>query len=154
MVKRLPAMWETGVWSLDWEDLLQKEMATHSSILGLPSGSAGKESACNVGDRGLIPGLGRSHGERKSYPLQDSGLENSKGITKSQIRLSDFHFLSLSFTCGGQKSLMAVTFLVYWHGRRFISHIWSTQLYPKKDWIFRKNPQNFVFFCAELQLYL
>ena len=33
MVKRLPAMWETWVQSLGWEDLLEKEMATHSSIL-------------------------------------------------------------------------------------------------------------------------
>ena len=40
-------------------------------------GSAGKESACNVGDLGLIPGLGRSPGEGKGYPLQYSGLENS-----------------------------------------------------------------------------
>ena len=42
-----------------------------------PCGSAGKESACNVGDLGLIPGLGRSPGEGKGYPLQYSGLENS-----------------------------------------------------------------------------
>ena len=90
-----------------------RSFGSPQSHLGFLCGSAGKESACNVGDRGLIPGLGRSHGERKSYPLQDSGLENSKGITKSQIRLNDFHFLSLSFTFGGQKSLMAVTFLVY-----------------------------------------
>ena len=39
--------------------------------------SAGEESACNVGDPGLIPGLGRSSGEGKGYPLQHSGLENS-----------------------------------------------------------------------------
>ena len=45
--------------------------------LGFPGGSAGKESACNVGDLGLIPGLGRSPGEGKGYPLQFSGLENS-----------------------------------------------------------------------------
>ena len=44
---------------------------------GLPCGSAGKESTCNVGDRGSIPGLGRSPGEGKGYPLQYSGLENS-----------------------------------------------------------------------------
>ena len=46
--------------------------------MGFPDGSAGKESACNVGDLGSIPGLGRSLGEGKSYPLQYSGLENSK----------------------------------------------------------------------------
>ena len=49
------------------------------------------------GDLGLIPGLGRSPGEGKGYPLQYSGLENSKdcivhGVTKSQTQLSDFQF--------------------------------------------------------------
>ena len=38
--------------------------------------SDGKESACNAGDLGLIPGSGRSHGEGNSYPLQNSCLEN------------------------------------------------------------------------------
>ena len=46
-------------------------------FLGFPCGSAGKESACNVGDLGLVPGLGRSPGEGKGYPLQYSSLENS-----------------------------------------------------------------------------
>ena len=45
-------------------------------FLGLPGGSAGKESACNAEDLGLIPGLGRSPGEGNSYPFQYSGLEN------------------------------------------------------------------------------
>ena len=45
--------------------------------MGFPCGSAGKESACSVGDLGSIPGLGRSPGEGKGYPLQYSGLENS-----------------------------------------------------------------------------
>ena len=44
-----------------------------------PCGSAGKESACNVGDLGLILELGRSPGEGKDYPLQYSDLENSMG---------------------------------------------------------------------------
>ena len=66
-------------------------------FLGFPCGSAGKESASNVGDWGLIPGLGRFPGEGKGYPLQYSGLENSmdcivQGATKSQTRLSDFLF--------------------------------------------------------------
>ena len=46
------------------------------SIL-FPDSSVDKESPCNVGDLGLIPGLGRSPGEGKGYPLQYSGLENS-----------------------------------------------------------------------------
>ena len=44
--------------------------------MGFPGGSAGKESTCNAGELGLIPGLGRSPGEGKGYPLQYSGLEN------------------------------------------------------------------------------
>ena len=60
-----------------------------------PCGSAG--SAYNVGDLGSVPGLGRSPGEGKGYPLQYSGLENSMdyivhGVKKSRIRLSDSHF--------------------------------------------------------------
>ena len=62
-----------------------------------PDSSVGKEFACNSGDLGSMPGLGRSPGEAKGYPLQYSGLENSMdcivhGVTKSRTRLSDFHF--------------------------------------------------------------
>ena len=64
-----------------------------SRFVGFPCGSAGKESTCNMGDLGLIPGFGRSPGEGKGYPLQYSGLENSMdcivhGVTKSQTQLS------------------------------------------------------------------
>ena len=67
-------------------------------FLGFPGGSAGKESACNAGDLGSIPGLGRSAGEGNGYPLQYSGLGNSMdcivhGVTKSQTQLSNFHKL-------------------------------------------------------------
>ena len=51
---------------------------------GFSCGSAAKESACNVGDLGSIPGLGRSPGEGKGYPLQYSGLENSVQSMGSQ----------------------------------------------------------------------
>ena len=44
-------------------------------FLGFPCGSAGKESACNVGDLGLIPGLGSSPAEGKGYPFQFFGVE-------------------------------------------------------------------------------
>ena len=65
-------------------------------FLGFPGGSAGKESAGDAGDMGLIPGLGRSPGEVNTYPLQCSGLENSmdcivQGVAKSGTRLSNFH---------------------------------------------------------------
>ena len=56
-----------------------------------------KKCAWNTGDLGSIPGLGRSPGEGKGYPLQYSGLENSMdciihGVAKSRTRLNDFHF--------------------------------------------------------------
>ena len=66
------------------------------TVGGFPGGFADKESACNAGDLGSIPGLGRSPGEGKGYPLHDSGLENSMDYTvhvvaKSQTQLSDFY---------------------------------------------------------------
>ena len=69
-------------------------------FVGFPGGSDGKESACNVGDLGSVPGLGTSPGEGKGYPLEYSGMENSvdyivHGVSKSRTRLSDFHFTSL-----------------------------------------------------------
>ena len=72
-------------------------LLTFADELGFSGGSDGKEYACNAGDLALIPGLGRSPGEGKGYPLLYSGLENSMdciahGVTKSQTRLSDFHF--------------------------------------------------------------
>ena len=61
-----------------------------------PGGSDGKEPACDAGDLGSIPGLGRSPGEGEGYPLQYSGLENSMncivhGVAKSWTQLTDFH---------------------------------------------------------------
>ena len=65
-----------------------------TSTVGSPGGSAGKESARGAGDLGSIPGLGRSRGEGKGYPLQYSGLENFMdcivhGVAKSLTRPSD-----------------------------------------------------------------
>ena len=67
---------------------------------GFPGSSAGKESACNAGDLGSIPGLGRSPGEGNSYSLQYSGLENSTdcivhGVAKSRTQQRDCHSLGM-----------------------------------------------------------
>ena len=61
-------------------------------FLGFPCGSAGEESACSLGDLGLIPGLGRSPGapgEGKGYPLQYSDLENSMDCVVHGVAESD-----------------------------------------------------------------
>ena len=64
-----PAMQETPVPFLGW----RSDRLPTPVFLGFPWGSTGKEAACNVGDLGLIPGLGRSPGEGKGYPLQYYG---------------------------------------------------------------------------------
>ena len=72
-----------------------------SVSMGFPCGSAGKESACNVGGLGLIPGLGRSTGEGNGYPpsiliwripwtVEPGRLQPMR--LQSQTQLSDFHF--------------------------------------------------------------
>ena len=68
--------------------------------MGIPCGSAGKESVCNAGDMSSITGLGRSHEERKGYPLQYSGLANSMdcivhGVT--ELDTTEQLALSLSY---------------------------------------------------------
>ena len=70
-------------------DFTHKESRNALEGVGFPDSSIGKESACNARDPDLIPGLGRAPGERKSYPLHYSGLENSMDwivheVTKSQ----------------------------------------------------------------------
>ena len=56
---------------------VQKHQLFSTQPSCFPSGSVSKEFTCNAGDLGLIPGLGRSPGEGKGYPLQYSGMENS-----------------------------------------------------------------------------
>ena len=100
LVKSLPAVrrpqFDSWVRKICW----RKDRLPTPVFLGFPGGSAGKESACNAGDLRSIPGLGRSPGEGKGYPLQYSGLQNSMdwivhGVAKSRARLSSFHFSSL-----------------------------------------------------------
>ena len=98
LVKNLPAMQETQIDPWVGKIRWRRDRLPTPVFLGIPCGSAGKESTSNGGDLGSIPGLGRSSGEGKGYPLQYSGLENSMdsivhGVSKSQTPLSDFHFV-------------------------------------------------------------
>ena len=100
LVKNPPAMQETQFDS--WVEKIhwRRDRLPTPVFLGFASGSTGRESACNVGDQGSIPGLGRCPGEGKGYPLQYSGLENSMdcivhGVAKSWMRLSLSWLLSL-----------------------------------------------------------
>ena len=101
--------------------------AAHTG-LGFPGDSDNKESACNAGDLGSIPGLGRSPGEGKSYPLQYSGLENSMDVwgrkeLDTTEQLSLFHDNIVSQGDQGQersfkrefRELLKTDFICYKH---------------------------------------
>ena len=91
------AFWSKEIIPLYLVLIIKEVLNKYNLRACFPCGSAGKESACNAGGLGLVPGLGRSSGEGKGYPLQYSGLENSMdsivhGVAKSWTRLNDFHF--------------------------------------------------------------
>ena len=105
---------------------------------GFPCGSAGQESTCSSGDLGLIPGLGRSSGEGKGYPLQYSGLENSMdsivhGVTKSRTQLSDFHFLKRILFINGFSLFI---WLLRKLNRLFYVASQSFSINTPKEWLF------------------
>ena len=131
--------------SLDWEVPLEEGMATHSSILawripwtdepgrlqsielqraghdfgGFPDGLDGKESACNVGDPGSVPGLGRYPAGGYGNPLQYSCLENSmdreawwatvQKVTKSWTQLSSQGHNGSKFSQFKEKTISNLT---------------------------------------------
>ena len=94
LVNNLPAMQETPFDSWVGKIHWRRDRQPTPVFLGFPCDSAGKESACNAGDLGLIPGLGRSL--EKGKATHSSILENAMDIvhrvTKSRTKLSDFHF--------------------------------------------------------------
>ena len=105
-------------------------------------GSAGKESACNMGDLGSTPGLGRSPGEGKGYPLQYSGLKNSMdytvhGVAKSRTRLNDFHSLPMNIQ---DRFPLGFTGLIFLHSKGHSRVFYNTTA--------QKHP----FFGAQLSL--
>ena len=70
------------------------------TVRGFPDSSVGKESTCNVGDLGSIPGLGKAPGEGKGYPLQYSCLDHSMDCVVHGVAESDTSDrLSLLHSC-------------------------------------------------------
>ena len=88
MVKNLPAVQETLVRFLGWEDPWRRERLPTPVFLGFLRGSTGKGISCNAGDLGSIPESGRSPKERESNPLQYSGLENSMDCIAHRVSKS------------------------------------------------------------------
>ena len=103
LVKNLPVMQVTLITFLGQNIPWRKDRLPTPVFLGFPYGSAGKESSCSVGDLGSIPGLGKSLGEEKGYPLQYSGLENSRVSTVHGVtKLDTTETLSLFITLYGR----------------------------------------------------
>ena len=97
LVENPPAMQETLVQFLGSKICWRRDRLPTPAFLAFPGGLAGKESACNAGDLGSIPGFGKSLEDGNSCPFQYSGLENSMdytvhGVAKRRTQLSDFHF--------------------------------------------------------------
>ena len=104
----------------------RKGIACERENWGFPGGSDGKESACNVGDPGSIPGMGRSPAEGKGYPLQYSGLENSMDcIVWGCKELDMIERLSLSLS--GLRREMSETVFVNFLWLEKIDCIWETR---------------------------
>ena len=92
LVKKPPAMQEIQVRFWVGKICWRRERLPTPVILGFSGGSVGKESACHMGDLGLIPGLGRFPGGGNGTPLQYSCLGNGglvHGVTRSWTQLSD-----------------------------------------------------------------
>ena len=89
LVKNPPIMGETLVYFWVGKVHWRRDRLPIPVFLGFPCGSAGKESICNVGDLGSIPGLGRPLGEGKGYLLQYSGLEYSRDCKVHGVAESD-----------------------------------------------------------------
>ena len=96
LVKNPPAMWETQFDSWVGKIPWRRDRLPTPVFLGFPCGSTGKESTCNAGDLGSIPGFGRFPGEGKGHPLQYSGLENSMDSPWGRKESDTTEWLSLS----------------------------------------------------------
>ena len=116
---------------LGWSDRYNK------NSLCLPGGSDDKESSCNSGDLGFIPGLGRSPGENNHDPLQCSCLENSmeggswqaivRGVTKRWTWLSNFQFL-LSVWDGNYRMGIGRTIRKLWQESEWETVVGGTRM--------------------------
>ena len=127
---------------------------------GFPGGSDGKESVCNIGDLGSIPGSGRSPGEGNGYPLQCSCLENSMhrgawrttvhGVTESDatewLTFSLSHFLiipmtreHLSLQWKGEAKLLTIDSIVLDNYLTISSHLSTGKSFLSENWCLKQS---------------
>ena len=141
LVNNPPAMWETWIRSLGWDDPLKKGKATHSSVLawripwtiqskglqrvrhdwatfnftlGFPDSSAGKESTCKAGDPGSIPGSRRSAGEGIGHPLQYSWASLVTQLVKNPPAMQETWVWSLGWEDPLEKGKASHSSILAW----------------------------------------
>ena len=120
--------------------------------MGFPWGSAGKESACNEGNLGSIPGLGRSPGEGKGYPLQYSGLENSglysSWVAKSRTRQSNLH---THFKLRSYSKCIYLNFVFLLKGNCFTILCWFLPyISMNRPWVYTSVPSSWSFLPSSI----
>ena len=128
-------MQETLVQFLGQEDPLERDRLPTPVLLGFHCGSAGKEPTCNAGGLDSNPGFGRSPGERKGYPLQYSGLENSMDcIVQGVTELNMTEQLSLDIILKIQNNIKSL----------------NVSYYRNQTKMFRKNIFDYLIRCQEI----
>ena len=93
---------------------LKNKTEITKGILGCPGGSDGKESACNAGDLGLIPGSGRSPGEENGYALQYSEASLLAQLVKNPPAMQETWVLSLGWEDPLEKGKTADSSILSW----------------------------------------
>ena len=114
VVRNLPAIQETPVWSWVRKIRWRRDRLPTPVFLGSPCGSAGKESACNAGDRGLIPGSWRSLGEGIGYLLQYPWASLVAQLVKNLPAMWKTGVLSLIWEDSLEKVMATYTSILAW----------------------------------------
>ena len=94
----LSKLWQTQLDSWVKKICWRRDRLPTLILLGFPWGSASKESTCNAGDLGSIPGLGRSTGEGNHYLLPYSDLENSRDFILLEVATVGHDWATFTFT--------------------------------------------------------
>ena len=126
-------MWETQFDSWVGKIPWKRDRLPTSVFLGFPCGSANKESACNVGDLGLIPRSGRSPGEGIGCPLQYSDLENpgSQRVGHDWVTVTFTFSFNLVWTTYLYMPLIRGWFVVFQEQHQytwFLNSVWLASL--------------------------
>ena len=124
-------------WNQELEEIsVHSCLWQHDSQLGFPGGSDSKESACNVGDLGSVPGLGRSPGEVNANPLQYFDLENSmeRGYSPWGRKESDTTERLILTIHNCQKVEATHVPIDWWLDKQNVTHPCSGILFSFKSW--------------------